>query len=315
MPGRPRRGLVPRRVAGFGLLLGLGLAPAAGASPDPGDPPPREPPPITRERIRALEAGPDGPRFALEAEPDGTVTARFGVMIPVWTDEDDRGGAYIAVLPMAELAGPLIPYESWRGRLAAEAGWARSLVIGGRPARLTLGGGLMHESDHLTAVATVEQARAAVRYPVVDGDGPVAVVMNEVFGRAGLRSPVGGWSMSTAAVAHLHVLTCTEPLSRCGSGTEGSRALGGTLHAGLLRLRPALGGFAPFVSLMGTGHLASGLARAEWRLAARAGLVELDPTIGAWLVSVEASLGHPVGVRRGLDDDDRRLALALSWSL
>lgn len=256
-----------------------------------------------RDRIRALWAGGDAPRMALELDWKGWTIGHMGAMVPIMGDV--RGhGLFVTLWPQLEVEGPVIPYALWRGRIALEVG--RMLRRGpGQRFTIELSGGLMHESDHITFI---NPEYAHLPQPVD------AVVLNDVFGRVTLRGPLSHWDVVGTFTPRVHLLTCTTAWSPCSTGTEGDVTLGGAIDAVAVSLRPRAFGLAPFVSARLEGHLPAERIGGEWRLALRTGLVHLYGEQGAWQLAVGLRLGHPLGVDRGVESWESRGLLSLAWS-
>lgn len=256
-----------------------------------------------RGRLRALWAGADAPRFALDVDQDGVVIGHLAAMVPIW-GSPSRSGTFAALWPQLEVEGSPIPYEYWRGRLALEVGRPAAVAIGDQEFGLEVSGGVMHESDHVTLYDPYHDAWLR---------GTVAVVLNDVFGRLTVHTTVGHWYLATTVTPRLHVLTCTAPYSACETGTEGSATVGGVVDLVAVSLRPWVWGLRPFVSGRAEGHLENDRALAEQRIALRAGLAVVHGPEGAWQIATEVRAGDGVGVLRGHPDTERRGLLSLAW--
>lgn len=293
-------------VVALTVLGGLGVTEAAEEGPAAAE--------LSRAQVRGLSAAPDAPRFSLGTDAEWIIAGRFSALIPMWGDDGE--GGFGALIPMAELDGYIIPYERWRGRLAAEFGWSGRLGADGT--RIELSAGAMHESDHQTVpdgvytVALVD-CGGADRQRNCYQEQPISVVLNDVFARAEVRRTLGGWWLSLAALPRLHLLTCTTLDADCHLGTNGHATFEVAGEALAVRDRAWVAGWHVFTAAAGSWMAAHRWALGEWRVDGRLGLAHLGDA-GTWQWSLDGRYGHPVGVRRGSGEVESRLALSVGWN-
>lgn len=256
--------------------------------------------PINPTPLRGLSASPQAPRFALDHDTDQFTTARFATVASV-LDRPRGDGWFLALVPMLETDGRLIPYQFWRGRLGVEIGHDRPLAGGGL---LSLSGGLEHESDH----RTVDLGAG-----FDPEERPIAVVLNNALLRGDWITPLGNGLLATTGIARLHVLTCTTTFERCPDGTTGDVGVEAQVELLWAQRRPLWGVFGGFAGLAGSWMGQRAEIGGERRLDLRVGLRQIGGRLGDWQIALWSRQGSPVGVERGIRRQAARYGVSLGF--
>ncbi len=233
----------------------------------------------------------DGRR--LSAHPDSPVSSavfrrqlrgKVGIVIP-FVGEPGGEGFFLTAPAFMELhneVASFVPYQYWRGRIAAEAGYRWSL---GPSSALALSAALEHESDHSSSGHT--------GFVNLNG-GSVRVDWARAF---------GGSYLMASLYPRLHLLTCTVSQIVCGDG--GGRAGSPSFEqVGELVLDAAAwpwasGRLRPFAAVAGAWLLPHALAIEERRVTADLGVSLRTDSRGYFQVYLTSLLGDDVGFLRG----------------
>lgn len=237
---------------------------------------------------RVLSASPDAPTLALawRGALRGTVGARIPIVAPL------AGTGFLLQLPaLIELhnndTSQPVPWQYWRGRLALEAIYRADVRLGAIPAALSGSLALEHESDHESFGSGAAWARF--------------VYLNSVAVRGDLTLALGLHSLTFAAIARAHVLTCTRNADECGrlGGGVGDATFESqfdvVFDGTIVPNRP----YRLFVALHGAWLARNARAATERRLSLDAGFTVRATDRGMFQLYLSGFVGNDVGLFRG----------------
>jgi hypothetical protein len=169
-------------------------------------------PPDPATEARLLSADPDAPLSSLGWR--GALRGGFGARLML-VEDDWAHGFWLSLSGHVELYNTspfnFVPYQYWRGRVALEPGYRRTLFRARVPAVWSVSLPIEHESDH----------------PTVDASSSVGFVnLNSIAARGDLSLALRGNYLTMGLMTRLHFLTCTADPFVCGNagGGGGSRA-------------------------------------------------------------------------------------------